>query len=304
MLYPIRANMDHDGKKSEFCLISKSAFEVQFTLTNVHYVLLNSMRHVMLEEIESLAFHTFRFGENHTVLKHEQIMHRLQMIPMCSDNVKDICWTKDCDCELQLCSKCSIEFRLEKTNVLDTIVDVTTEDLQQINTNFHVKPLFQGADAFTIVSLAKGHSLRMTLYLQKGIGREHGKWVSVTTMKFQGVPLLDAEIFHGLDISHQKQIVDTCPKKVFSIHQNQLDIEDLLSCTACDECLRIANMPPQQEQQPYKKVKTLDFPRNVLLSETDFLVKVQTDGRVCIDDLFEQTFAILKNKLQHLFLRN
>ena len=256
----------------------------QFTLTNVDYRLVNALRHVLLEEIPCLAFHTFQFACNDTVLKHEQIMQILRMLPLYSKAIKDLKWSKDCDCEKKPCEYCGVQFELDVENTSSTYMSITTEHLVQTTRTVHQLPIAVNLlHKMELVVLAPGQKLKLTAVAQIGIGHEHGKWVCVSMMNFQGIPLLNANMFHDLPKQTQHDIVDRCPQKVFKF-QKQLEIEDLLACTACCECT-IARNAADKSQNP-----------NIELSETDFLIKIETDGRHSLRDTLTLAFAILKQK--------
>lgn len=277
--------MNVGGNVSECKKIAVWDNRVQFTLTNVDYRLVNSLRHVLLEEIPCLAFHTFRFAYNDTVLKHEQIMQILRMIPLASKAIHELQWSKDCDCDTKPCQMCGVQFDLDVENTSSTYMHVTTDDLRPtartVNLSCPVLPLHK----MEIVVLAPGQKLKLTAIAQIGIGREHGKWVCVPTMIYQGIPLLRSEMFHALPRDTQRAVVRGCPQQVFTFKQ-QLEIEDLLACTACDECTLAINRE-DNSQKP-----------NVELSDTDFLIKIETDGRHSILDALKLAFAILKSKIR------
>lgn len=257
----------------------------QFTLTNVDYRLINSLRHVLLEEIPCLAFHTFRFACNNTVLKHEQIMQILRMIRVSSQAASELKWTKDCDCENKTCEWCSVQFEMDVTNDSQTYKSVTTQDFVSTpRTNFPLRHPVQFLHVMEIVKLAPGQSLKLIAIAQVGIGREHGKWVCVPTMIYQGLPQLPLDNFRRLPRQTQSDIVQICPKRVFSLSNEQLDIEDLLACTACDECTRLVHELNNHQ------------PPHVELSNSDFQLKIETDGRYSIQETLHLAFSILKKK--------
>ncbi len=278
--------MNVGGVASECKKVGLWNNRVQFTLTNVDYRLMNSLRHVLLEEIPCLAFHTFRFAYNDTVLKHEQIMQILRMIPLASKAMQELKWSKDCDCDAKPCERCGVQFELDVENTSMNYMSVTTE---------HLRPTLRTADSslscpviplhkMEIVMLAPGQKLKLVAIAQIGIGREHGKWVCVPTMIYQGIPLLRSNMFHTLSLDTQREVVRNCSQHVFAFKQ-QLEIEDLLACTACDECTLAVNRA-DNSQKP-----------NVELSDTDFLIKIETDGRHSIRDTLTLAFATLKSKI-------
>lgn len=286
--------MNIDGKSSVE-ILNKTNLSLRFVITNVDYMFLNMLRGVLLEEIPCLAFHSFRFDVNDTIMQHEKIMNLMRMLPMDSSECAKLQWTADCDCNNELCVKCSIEFCLDVENNTDELLHVTTDDLKLNSQHLFSKPLFK----MTIVTLAPGDRLKMTAHLQKGIGRDHGKWVCVPTVGIQGVPLLDATTFHILTNDEQHDIVAKCPKNVFRMKHMVLDIEDLYACTACDECLIQANACIKTHK---KRKQIQDIEPYITLSDNKFIVTIDSDGRFDIDVILQHAFAIIQSKLNIMFL--
>jgi DNA-directed RNA polymerase alpha subunit len=305
--------MNLNGKKTQVCVLNSSEHSVKFVVNNIHYGLLNAIRGVLLEEIPCFAFHAMRFECNRTILVHEKILDRLRLIPMDSTLCENLLWTCDCDCNNQPCEKCSIQYTIDVTNETDDFQHVTTADLVQVSNveRLPVKPLAK----ITIVTLAPGQRLAMTAHLQKGIGRDNGKWVCVTKVGMQGVPLITANTFASFTSEQQQTIVDACPKKVFGMNKQTkcLEIEDLLACTACDECMIHANkfihqntnsqaskrrkvsIANEAEKEEQKLVD--DIEPYVKLSDDSFIFTIDSDGRLPIRDIIQTMFRTLKQKV-------
>lgn len=214
-------------------------------------------------------------------------MHTLRMVRVSSKAIQELKWTKDCECEKKTCEFCSVRFDIDVVNTTENYKSVTTDDLiAAIRTNCELKHSVKPMHRMEIVKLAPEQALKLTAFAQIGIGREHGKWVCVPTMIYQGIPLLSAQMFHALPNDVQCDIVAKCPKQVFSAADGQLDIEDLYACTACDECTRLLNLHDKSQ------------PPSVELSNFDFQIKIETDGRHSIHDTLQIAFDVLKNKCQ------
>lgn len=280
--------MNVDGK-TECKLVKLIPNGVQLTLSNVDYRFVNTLRHILLEEIPCLAFHSFHFDYNRTVLEHEHIMQILRMIPLASEAIQELRWTSHCDCENKCCEACSVQFEINVSNDGTGYRSITTQDIVATHRNVHLKhSVHVTAKQMEILVLAPGHALKLTAHAQIGIGREHGKWVCIPTMIFQGIPLLEASPFHVLSTQQQAHIVNGCPKKVFAMRHNLLDIEDILACSACDECTIALH-----------KVTHTTNP-SIELSDSDFLLTIETDGRHNISFVLTLLFQIMRNKIPTL----
>ncbi|KAK9477376.1 DNA-directed RNA polymerase [Lipomyces japonicus] len=186
--------MEYDAKpEGPQVTIRKAGKEnVDFVLSNVDLALANSLRRVMLAEIQTIAIDLVEIEINTSVLADEFIAHRLGLIPLDSKNVEDLLrFTRDCDCD-QYCDKCSVELTLDARCTTDGTMDVYTKDLvahQSPDVSFG-RPIINDRDGrgVLICKLRKHQELRLKCIAKKGIAKEHAKWSPTSAIAFEYDP--------------------------------------------------------------------------------------------------------------------
>ena len=112
----------------EFKEFKKTNSEIEFKVKNIDTSILNSIRRVILSEIENVAFEFEPYKtenpdvniiKNTSPLHNEFIKHRLSLIPLCFD-VDEI---NDFD-------KNKYKFIIQKSNNTNSLLDVHTGDIQ------------------------------------------------------------------------------------------------------------------------------------------------------------------------------
>lgn len=71
----------------KFTLTNLEEFRVDFILENCDISLANSLRRILLAEVETIAIHNVKVYENTSSLPDEYIAHRLGLIPLNSAQV-------------------------------------------------------------------------------------------------------------------------------------------------------------------------------------------------------------------------
>ena len=165
---------------------------IKFTLSDCTMALANSLRRILLAEVPTMAIDLVEFESNTSVLADEFIAHRLGLVPLASQRVKDFRYNRDCNCS-QYCTNCSVELVLNVRHEGEGTRDVTTADF--ISSHDHVKPVkFQSATGdetgknILLVKLRKGQELRAKCIAKKGVGKEHAKWSPTAAVAFEYDP--------------------------------------------------------------------------------------------------------------------
>lgn len=244
----------------------------EFTLSKTDVSVANAVRRIILAEVPSMAIEIVNVEDNSTVLFDEFIAHRMGLLPLSSINVGDVEGDPGykehgkCDC-VEGCGHCSIEFKLDITNTEDKILNVTHFDLiptgrftmdekgevarPELTDEQIVRPLplpDENLDRVTdeidngiiIVKLKKDQRIAMTCTARKGIPKYHSKFmpISGSLYNFQQIVDLDREQVDGLDLEEKVAFIESCPRKVFGLDNNdKVQVENLRACHYCDECV-------------------------------------------------------------------
>eukprot|EP00917_Polyrhabdina_sp_WS-2016_P009083 GHVP01020313.1.p1 GENE.GHVP01020313.1~~GHVP01020313.1.p1 ORF type:complete len:259 (-),score=49.49 GHVP01020313.1:1589-2365(-) len=148
---------------------------------------MNSLRRIMYSELPTIAIDLVEITKNTSSMPDEYISHRLGLIPLRSEEAKNINYTRDCTC-LKYCPRCSIELSLNVSCNSDEVIHITSDDL---NTELaSVRPCTYGNNSgVLIMKLRKGQEIRLKCIAKKGIGKEHSKWSPVCGVGFEYDPL-------------------------------------------------------------------------------------------------------------------
>lgn len=125
----------------------------------------NTLRMIMMSEVETLAIHKIYFERNNSPLCDELIAHRLGLVVMDSRAIDEV------DDE-------------EEQELLTVELDVVCDDDEMYVTpamfkcsNDKVRPIHLNTP---LVRLTRGQRLKLVGVIQKGNGRKHAKWVPMT----------------------------------------------------------------------------------------------------------------------------
>jgi len=158
---------------SFFHNISKNNDELSFIISNVHTSIVNSVRRILLSEIETYAFNEINIIKNTSILHDEFIKHRISLIPLnCDDN---------------------IEIELKVQNNDPDILDVTSNDIKivqesMINDRRAEEQTTLGLPFvrdILLIRLKNGEELSFTAKTKLDIGQTHAKYQPVSIVAFK-----------------------------------------------------------------------------------------------------------------------
>ena len=155
-------------KKPRVVIQHKTRDDISFTLNQTDLSIANALRRTMIAEVPTMAIDLVEIEENSTVLVDEFIVHRLGLIPLQSDHLENIQYTRDCQCQ-QYCPQCSVILTLDVrcTDLEDgETLNVTSNDLHSMHNQ--IKPLQGDQGNITIVTLKNGQSIKLKCVAKKG----------------------------------------------------------------------------------------------------------------------------------------
>ncbi|ORY06116.1 hypothetical protein K493DRAFT_310747 [Basidiobolus meristosporus CBS 931.73] len=160
---------------------------IDFILSHTDLSVANALRRVMIAEVPTIAIDMVEIELNTSVLADEFIAHRLGMIPLDSNEVDRIKYTRDCNCS-QYCSNCSVELTLNVKCTGNETLDITSKDL--VSNDPRIVPVLAGPEdtGILIVKLRKGQELKLNCVAKKGVSKEHAKWSPISGVGFEYDP--------------------------------------------------------------------------------------------------------------------
>ncbi|CAK7904040.1 DNA-directed RNA polymerase II subunit Rpb3p [[Candida] anglica] len=163
---------------------------VDFLLKDVDISIANSIRRTMLAEVPTLAIDLVEIEVNTSVLADEFISHRLGLIPLVSEGIDALSYSRDCTCD-QYCANCSVKLELTAKCDTDSTMNVYAVDLAKFHNGVRLgDPVIrdQHGKGPLICKLRKHQELRLTCIAKKGIAKEHAKWSPCSAVGFEYDP--------------------------------------------------------------------------------------------------------------------
>ncbi|KAJ3411574.1 45 kDa subunit of RNA polymerase II [Chytridiales sp. JEL 0842] len=160
---------------------------ISFVLSNTDLSVANALRRIMIAEVPTMAIDLVEIENNTSVLVDEMISHRLGLIPLVSNAMSGIIYTRDCTCQ-QYCSMCSVELLLNVRCESDRNRDVTSRDLISAHESIRPYHADDNDPGVLICKLRKGQEVKIRCIAKKGTMKEHAKWSPVAAVAFEYDP--------------------------------------------------------------------------------------------------------------------
>lgn len=163
---------------------------VDFILKGVDISVANSLRRTMLAEVPTLAIDIVEIDVNTSVLADEFLTHRLGLIPLVSEGIENLSYSRDCTCD-QYCPNCSVKLELTAKCDSDSTMNVYASDLAKFHNGSKLgDPVIRDAAGRgpLLCKLRKHQELRLTCIAKKGIAKEHAKWSPCAAIGFEYDP--------------------------------------------------------------------------------------------------------------------
>jgi len=296
--------MAHGEKRDPKVEITDVANDyIKFTLTQTDASVANALRRVMLSEVPIMAIDKVEFLTNSTVLHDEFIAHRLGLIPLTSQwagfNVtgegqseKDYQYNRDCSCNAY-CPSCTAVFEL----------DVKCEGEERKVTTKDLRPEYEGSkcqvacvegEEILLVKMRRGQHLRLKVYAQKGIGKEHAKWSPCGTACFAYEPEveLNTKVYATLTDDQRDTFVNACSHKLAKPYAEEerpyacVETDEASACMVCLDCVG----------------QTREYPGLARVGEKKglFNFTVESTGALRPEEIVLRGVEVLKRKLEEI----
>ena len=222
---------------------------------------------------------------------------------MISSAVDHFNFSGDCSCskastdeeEESVCPVCSVKFEIRVKNTEDAFLTVTSDDLLPVKPKSahqqSVRPVQYevmigdqlSKKAIPIVKLGKNQELWAECIAKKGIGQDHAKWSPVCVCSLRYDPGISLEESRDLQLSEmqKREIIKSCPKKVFGFDQNsqRLVSQRPENCIYCFECLG--------------KTQEFEVDDFIKIEEGDFIFEIETNGSLKPDEIGKEVKGVI-----------
>ena len=222
---------DVPGRDPKISILKMRDDKLKFVLSGTDASVANAMRRVMMAQVPTFAIDLVTIHENSSVLPDEFVAHRLGLVPLRwkhegidrlpedAYNFPDQC---DCDTEVDVCPKCSVEIRMHVYNPAETDgelpVTVTSRDLKimgtEANENWSIghfvdideEARLGGDEGIQLLKLGPGQRIDVQCIARLGVGKVHAKWNPTATvcMKYEPEIRLNYDLLERVSARDQK----------------------------------------------------------------------------------------------------
>jgi DNA-directed RNA polymerase subunit D len=206
--------------------------------------LMNALRRIALSEVPCMAIEEVVMIENSSILQDEIIAHRLGLTPLKTD-LDAYNTPEDCKCQSEFgCPSCRVTLTLDAEAKEGTR---TVYSGEIVSDNPEIMPV---SDRIPIIKLAKNQKLKLEAYARLGRGKIHAKWQPVSMCAYKYFPKITTPAGKCKECT---KCVDICPKKVYIIKDEKVDVRDLLACNLCMDCVEACPQKPPQLAVEWEK---------------------------------------------------
>ncbi len=256
-------------------VIEKDAMNLRIAIKDVDVPLVNALRRIALSEVPSMAVDEVVMIENSAILQDEIISHRLGLIPLRTD-IDTYNLPEECSCKSEFgCPQCRVTLTLNAESKEGTR---TVYSGELISDNPNIVPV---SDKIPITKLAKGQKLNLEAYARLGKGKNHAKWQPVTVCAYKYFPKIEVPTEK---CGECQKCVEICPKKVYTMKENKINVTNLLACTLCMDCVDACPTEPKRIKVEWEK--------------SSFIMNIETNGILPPERVLQEATKILDTQLK------
>jgi DNA-directed RNA polymerase subunit D len=256
-------------------VLEKDETNLHIVVRDVDVPLMNALRRIALAEVPSMAIDEVVMIENSSILQDEMIAHRLGLTPIKTD-LDSYNLPEECECQSEFgCSLCRVTLTMDAESN-DATRTVYSGEI--VSENPDIIPV---SDKVPIVKLAKGQKLKLEAYARLGKGKNHAKWQPVSVCAYKYYPKIEVP---SKECANCSKCVEICPKKVYALKANKVEVRDLLSCNLCMDCVEACPQKP-----PAIKVAW---------EENAFVMNIESTGVLPPERILQEAIGVLDKQLQ------
>ncbi|KNH07615.1 DNA-directed RNA polymerase I-like protein [Perkinsela sp. CCAP 1560/4] len=267
---------------------------LSFTLRSAESAFANALRRIILSEVPTLAINEVTVRSNSSVTQDEMLVHRLGLVPIVSTEAAEMNFPWACPCKDggRGCSRCTVEMELVVRCARDEpIRQITTRDISVISGPLASK-VFPASCAIWLTSLGPGQDISLYCKVQKGIAKQHAKWMpaSAVTMQYEANITLDGGALSKLSTEERDNFIAVCPKSVFALNPTNktVFVKNPEKCIFCNNCVTPENLPSNMATVKPKKTSHDRF---------TYRFQIETVGSLSPQEVLRNALEILRSKL-------
>jgi DNA-directed RNA polymerase subunit D len=263
------------SKKVKIEVLEKNETNLRVIVKEADVPLMNALRRIALAEVPSMAIDEVVMIENSSILQDEIVAHRLGLTPLKTD-LESYNLPEECNCQSEFgCPQCRVTLTLDAESKEGTR---TVYSAELVSENPDVVPV---SDKIPLIKLAKGQKLKLEAYARLGKGKNHAKWQPVAVCAYKYFPKIEVPAKKCKDC---QKCVDICPKKVFTVKDEKIDVRDLLACNLCMDCVEACPQEP-------KGIK-VEWEKNA------FIMNIESTGVLPPERILQEATKILDKQLK------
>ena len=246
---------------------------MRFVVEGIDPSLANTLRRIILSEVPTMAIDEVVIIENSSILHNEVLALRLGLIPLKTD-LDSYNLPEECSCKSEFgCPLCRSTLTLD-VQAKDGVRTVYSGDL--IPEDPDVAPV---SDKIPIVKLAPGQRVRLEAYAKLGRGKDHAKWQPVSLCIYRYMPQIeiDEERCNACG-----RCVEICPKRILVEKDGKIEVENLMECTLCRDCVEACG-----EKPPAIKVSW---------DPKTFIFDLESTGTLPVERIMIEAFKVFDKK--------
>jgi DNA-directed RNA polymerase subunit D len=225
-------------------VLEKDETNIRLAIRGANVPLMNALRRIALAEVPSMAIDEVVMIENSSILHDEMIAHRLGLTPLKTD-LDSYNLPEECECQSEFgCPLCRVTLTMDAESTEGTRPVYSGE---LVSENPEIIPV---SDKVPIIKLAKGQKLKLEAYARLGKGKDHAKWQPVSVCAYKYYPKIEVPTEECGECS---KCVDICPKKVYTMKENKVEVRDLLACNLCMDCVEACPQEPPAIKVEWEK---------------------------------------------------
>ena len=256
-------------------VLEKNETNLRIIVKDADVPLMNALRRIALAEVPSMAVDEVVMIENSSILQDEIVAHRLGLTPLKTD-LETYNLPEDCDCQSEFgCPQCRVTLTLDAESKEGTR---TVYSGELISENPEIVPI---SDKIPLIKLAKGQKVKLEAYARLGKGKNHAKWQPTVVCAYKYFPKIE---ILSKKCTNCTQCVDICPKKVFTIEDEKVNVQDLLACNLCMDCVDACPTEP-------KGIK-VEWEKNA------FIMNIESAGGLPPERILQEATKILEKQLK------